>query len=146
MIRCAEIDDIPFIIRKGNEIFNDRSPGYYKIQPHLVCKYIEDEPDGQFILEIDKKIIGFILTGTDWRKKYKESLWLFWIWIDPEYRNKNMASRILEEIMIYARSKGYHQILTDVDETNIAAINILKNFEFNIDAKTLYFKKELDNL
>ena len=41
IIRNAKIDDIPQIIRKGNEIFNDSSPGYYKIQPALVCKYIE---------------------------------------------------------------------------------------------------------
>ena len=54
-----------------------------------------------------------------------------------------MASLILKEIMKYAKSKEYFQILTDVDERNVAAINLLNNFGFNIDANTLFFKKEL---
>lgn len=59
-----------------------------------------------------------------------ESSWLISMWVNPELRGCKAADRLVEAIILTARSRGFKKLALEVVDTNIAAIKLYKRHGF----------------
>lgn len=93
-----------------------------------------------YIYELDKNIVGFINYDTIYEQAELE-----YIFVDKNYRNKGIASELLNKMTDDLRQKNINQITLEVRVDNEAAISfyekngfkkvsIRKNYYGNVDA------------
>ena len=79
------------------------------------------------IYSIDDKNIGFV----DFSFIY-DRLELNYIYVEKSYRNKNIASKLMDKLIEFAIDNKCINITLEVDESNDAAINLYKKYGFTI--------------
>ncbi|MDD6387526.1 MAG: GNAT family N-acetyltransferase [Bacilli bacterium] len=79
------------------------------------------------IYSIDDKNIGFI----DFSFIY-DRIELNYIYVEKLYRNKNIASKLMDKLIEFAIDNKCINITLEVDESNDAAINLYKKYGFTI--------------
>ena len=79
------------------------------------------------IYRIDDKNIGFI----DFSFIY-DRIELNYIYVEKSYRNKNIASKLMDKLIEFAIDNKCINITLEVDESNDAAINLYKKYGFTI--------------
>ena len=79
------------------------------------------------IYSIDDKNIGFV----DFSFIY-DRLELNYIYVEKLYRNKNIASKLMDKLIEFAIDNKCINITLEVDESNDAAINLYKKYGFTI--------------
>lgn len=79
------------------------------------------------IYSIDDKNIGFI----DFSFIY-DRIELNYIYVEKLYRNKNIASKLMDKLIEFASDNKCINITLEVDESNDAAINLYKKYGFTI--------------
>ena len=79
------------------------------------------------IYSIDDKNIGFI----DFSFIY-DRIELNYIYVEKSYRNKNIASKLMDKLIEFAIDNKCINITLEVDESNDAAINLYKKYGFTI--------------
>ena len=79
------------------------------------------------IYSIDDKNIGFI----DFSFIY-DRIELNYIYVEKSYRNKNIASKLMDKLIEFAIDNKCINITLEVDESNNAAINLYKKYGFTI--------------
>ena len=82
------------------------------------------------IYSIDDKNIGFI----DFSFIY-DRIELNYIYVEKSYRNKNIASKLMDKLIEFAIDNKCINITLEVDESNDAAINLYKKYGFTIAKK-----------
>lgn len=91
------------------------------------------------IYSIDDKNIGFI----DFSFIY-DRIELNYIFVETSYRNKNIASKLMDKLIEFSIDNKCINITLEVDESNKAAINLYKKYGFTIVAvrKKYYGKND----
>ena len=91
------------------------------------------------IYSIDDKNIGFV----DFSFIY-DRIELNYIYVEKSYRNKNIASKLMDKLIEFAIDNKCINITLEVDESNDAAINLYKKYGFTIDTirKKYYGKND----
>lgn len=79
------------------------------------------------IYSIDDKNIGFV----DFSFIY-DRIELNYIYVEKLYRNKNIASKLMDKLIEFAIDNKCINITLEVDESNDAAINLYKKYGFTI--------------
>lgn len=79
------------------------------------------------IYSIDDKNIGFV----DFSFIY-DRIELNYIYVEKSYRNKNIASKLMDKLIEFAIDNKCINITLEVDESNDAAINLYKKYGFII--------------
>lgn len=79
------------------------------------------------IYSIDDKNIGFV----DFSFIY-DRIELNYIYVEKSYRNKNIASKLMDKLIEFAIDNKCINITLEVDESNDAAINLYKKYGFTI--------------
>lgn len=79
------------------------------------------------IYSIDDKNIGFV----DFSFIY-DRIELNYIYVEKSYRNKNIASKLMDKLIEFAIDNKCINITLEVDESNNAAINLYKKYGFTI--------------
>lgn len=73
----------------------------------------------------NRKIIGFSLF-----LESNKILDLYSIFISPKYRNRGVASSMINNALIYCKAKSIDKIILEVNEKNTKAINFYKKKDF----------------
>lgn len=79
------------------------------------------------IYSIDDKNIGFV----DFSFIY-DRIEINYIYVEKSYRNKNIASKLMDKLIEFAIDNKCINITLEVDESNDAAINLYKKYGFTI--------------
>lgn len=122
MIRI--INDINVINDIANNIFN------FDIKTTTYSKII--------VYEEDNKIVGFLVYDLIYERCEIE-----YIAVIEEYRNKQIASNLLEYVINDCKLNNVVNISLEVNVNNISAINLYKRFDFKIEAiREKYFNND----
>lgn len=132
MIRSAEVKDVKEINKLGKLINKD----FVKLFPMKTI--LKEEFSKVFVYEDNKKIVAFLHIT-----ELYETIDIINIVVDPIYRNKKIATLLLDYMMSDANS--IVEIVTlEVDTSNEAAIKLYKNFGFEVinTRKSYYSDKD----
>ena len=132
MIREANIYDIPRIIELG-KLLNDNFEKVYDIREML-----EDGYSKVIVYEKDDKVVGFISATCLY-----ETCDILSLVVDPEYRKKMVASNLIA-YLISDMGEDLKLVTLEVKAHNIPAINLYKNFGFEIIHKRDNYYKDDD--
>lgn len=118
------INDVNIINDIANNIFN------FDIKTTTYSKIIG--------YEMDNKIIGFLVYDLIYERCEIE-----YIAVLNEYRNKKIASQLLEYVINDCKNNNIINISLEVNVNNISAINLYKKFDFKIEAiREKYFNND----
>lgn len=118
------INDVRLINDIANNIFN------FDIKTTTYSKIIG--------YEIDNKIVGFLVYDLIYERCEIE-----YIAVLNEYRNKQIASKLLEYLINDCINNKVINISLEVNVNNTSAINLYKKFDFKIEAiREKYFNND----
>lgn len=127
------------MIRKITD--NDRKIIYQILEKEFNTIYKEDNSfSNWYIYELDHQIIGFINYDSIYEQAELE-----YIYVLPEYRNKGIATKLLEKMIDDLQSKNIKSITLEVrcnndeaikfyEKNGFKTVTIRKNYYGNIDA------------
>lgn len=112
------------MIRKIKD--EDRSYLYDIIKKEFNFIYEKDSTFSNWLVYVDNdKIIGFINFDTIYERAELE-----YIYVEKEYRRKNIATKLLENMWKILNEKNIHSITLEVNCNNIAAIKFYEKNGF----------------
>lgn len=111
---------------------------YDKIINEFNNEYKKNPFSKGYIYEIESRIVGFIIYDIIYEKVEIE-----YIFVEKEYRNKKIATLLLQK-MISSLEKGInYEITLEVRESNIKAINLYKKNGFvKVATRKKYYGNE----
>lgn len=123
MIRYATHDDLSAIL----EIYNDailNTTAVYDYKPHTIedrtAWYEKKVRDGYpvWVFEESNRVVGFATFGPfrAW-PAYKYSI-EHSVYVHKDHRGKHIATRLLQELIKFANSKGYATLIAGIDFSN----------------------------
>ena len=126
MIRKPRVDELKYL--------------YELVESEFSVKYSDNVYTNWLIYETDNKIVGFLNYDSIYDKAEIE-----YIYVDPLYRNKNIATNLLNEMIRLLDECNINSITLEVRSDNTSAIkfyekngfksaSIRKNYYGNIDA------------
>jgi ribosomal protein S18 acetylase RimI-like enzyme len=123
-------EDVLELIGRNRKDFvtyeNMRAPdGYLDVEK--ARKHFEKRNPVIIKAMIGNKLVGFVSIH-----EIDEGLKLSWLLVDREFRNKGVGSRLLEEVIRYAKSKGYNKIFLNTWHTNEKAIKLYERYGFRV--------------
>lgn len=80
-----------------------------------------------FVYEIDKKIVGSLILL---KRKNSQRLRIYSISVDPDFRGKGIASKLLSQAEKAATDQNLKALTLEVKSTNRAAIDLYVRFGF----------------
>ena len=107
------------------ETINSKDEIYSIIKKEFGVNYNDNPFTHWYIYEEDNKVVGFINMDI----KYDKSE-LVYIYIKEKYRNKGIASKLLNRAIKDLKSKEVINITLEVNENNKTAINFYKKNGF----------------
>ena len=120
MIREPNILDIPRINELGSLLEENFSKVY------SISEMLEDKYSKIYVYEMDDMIVGFII-ATD----LKETCDILSLIVDPEYRNKKVATNLID-YLISELDENLKLITLEVRANNTAAIHLYDKFGFEV--------------
>lgn len=112
------------MIRKIKD--EDRSYLYDIIKKEFNFIYEKDSTFSNWLVYVENdKIIGFINFDTIYERAELE-----YIYVEKEYRRKNIATKLLENMLEILNKKNIHSITLEVNCNNIAAIKFYEKNGF----------------
>ena len=131
MVRYANVYDIPRINELGS-LLNDNFRMVNNINEMLEDKYSK-----VLVYEEDDMVVGFI-TATD----LKETCDILSLVVDPKYRNKMVATNLLD-YLISELDENLKLITLEVASKNIAAIKLYEKLGFEVvNVRKNYYKDD----
>ncbi len=116
IIRKANIKDSKIIIELNRRFFHEKGRDWKKL---IFSKHSE-----MFVLELNKKIIGF--TGLKYHN-WNNVVQIINIFIHPNYRRKSYGTKLIKFLIKYLRKKKYRTLTAEAPSLNPALIFYLKN-------------------
>ncbi len=86
-----------------------------------------------FVVEVENKIIGYIVGGIQKDENYrnvKNICGLGGFWVDEEYRNEGVGSKLFEEFQRWCENKDTSRLQVTVSSQNLKAIKFYKKEGF----------------
>ncbi|UCC91489.1 MAG: GNAT family N-acetyltransferase [Candidatus Aenigmatarchaeota archaeon] len=124
--------DLPEIIEFKKKSTEISFPGYKFDEENFKKKLLrssEKEPKGIQVLESGGKIIGYIWFSSKKGDFGKYGL-LHHLFIDENYRGKDLAGKLIDYAEKYFRSKGIKRVKLTVTETNVPAIKLYEKLNY----------------
>lgn len=128
MIRFSKEEDIIHL----NKLLIETKSCYNKSNQNPFCKCIVYD---------DINIKGAIFF-----EEIYEKVDIDYVIVNNNYRRKGVASKLLEYLIDYCKEKSISNITLEVNENNIAAINLYKKYGFETAATRKNYYKEEDGL
>lgn len=143
MIKIEKInkEDLSSIIRIGKKIseFQVSDTGIFWSFNQL-SRWSKNKNDVCFIAKDHNNIIGFVLFSC--HMPTKKSI-LENIWIDPTYRKKGIARRLIDQALKNLGKKNISYIMGFVSEKNKKNLFFFKKVGFNIGKKGYWIDKKV---
>lgn len=136
MIRLAEVKDIPhmveIVIKHDSTMKFDAEEEIIDVFHSKLGKF--------YVYEEEEKIVGFMgYKAKRWGGD--DIFWAIWLYVDPKFRRKGIATKLYNRIENELRKIGCRKIYLDVgnEETHQEAIKFHKRNGFKLEAKLFDF-------
>lgn len=134
IIRQVRPDDIDNFVETYIKAYKDLENYKYEtkreIKNYFKWLYKRDK-EGFIVAEENGNPVGFAVGDTNWINFEGEKvLEIHEIFVLPEFRNKGIGSKLLNELLNYGIKKGRKLAELWVGKTNYKAIDFYKNFGF----------------
>ncbi len=124
-----QLDDILLIQKISNEALLSKSNLENDLK-NKMCKY--------FIAYINEEPIAYL--GSSY---VLDSLDILSILVNPNYRNKGIATKLIKELIKFCSSKDIKTIFLEVRKSNNKAIMLYESFNFTkVSERKNYYKNE----
>ncbi|MCK9302713.1 MAG: GNAT family N-acetyltransferase [Bacteroidales bacterium] len=104
-----------------------------------IAKFIQKNPDSNFIAEIGNEIVGVILCGIDGRRGY-----LYHASVKEEYRGQGIGTELVNKVLDVLKSKGIKKAGLLVKKDNIIGNEFWLAKGWNKRDELLYYSLNLD--
>ena len=97
-------------------------------------------------LATDGRIVGFLEASLrPFANGCRSSpiLFLEGVWVDPNFRRKNIGNLLMETLEAFARERGLQEIGSDCLLSNRLSAKIHKKWEFEETMRVIYFRKNI---
>jgi ribosomal protein S18 acetylase RimI-like enzyme len=137
--KLNDLEELHFILNNTKELHGEKNnPEQY---PRRWIKIVlKDKTTSVLIAEEKNKLAGFFIAEFD--KKTKSS-YLVDIFVKPEYRKKEFASKLLKEYEKLCREKGIDELTTLVLTDNKKMQSFMKKYNYRQGNKFFYYSKKL---
>ena len=78
-----------------------------------IARFLERNPETCFVAEMDGKLTGVIMAGSDGRRGY-----IYHTAVRPECRGRGIGRRLVEEALEALRQEGIHKVALVAFQTN----------------------------
>ena len=130
MIRKAVTDDYKTLVKYYNE-FDVNNVDIFEKGPFT----------NLFVYELDRNVVGFI----NYSIMYDRAE-INYIYVNKNYRKKNIASELMEFMIVDAVDNGCENITLEVSEKNTNGIKLYEKFGFEKKAVRKNYYKDSDAL
>lgn len=101
-------------------------------------RQIFDDHIAIFVLRHQERIIGSVVASSDGRKG-----WINRLAIEPEFRGRRLAARLLEAAEKFLEDSGVRVIAALIEEENTPSMAAFRNCGYEPWPKIVYFRKLL---
>ena len=117
IIRKFKLEDLQSVIELSKKAYEWKDGKEIKehaknFTNYTLEKYLS-EPEGLFVAEENRKIIGNCFGHID--EKDKELGWLWYIAIDPNSQGRGIGSKLLNNLLQYFKRKGIKKVKLGTD-------------------------------
>jgi len=146
IIRKALMEDLNLVTEQTLLLYNDHTFDDLLIENERLLK---NEKQIVFLAFESNKCIGF--THCSLRYDYVEGTkggnvgYLEGIYVDPDFRNRGIASALLKECEKWSLSKGCHEIASDCELDNLISYNFHINVGFAEANRIICFTKKINS-
>lgn len=139
-IRAMKNDDIDFVVVANKEVHDssNQTGEIIQFKERLLSDILSDNPKAYVVVALyNNEPIGMALYSTIYFADEGQIMWLSNIFIKENYRNKKVASKIIDYLRDICKEKEYYAICGAVENDNemskkfFASLNIkiLNNFK-----------------
>jgi ribosomal protein S18 acetylase RimI-like enzyme len=146
-VREMQLKDIPAVFELGQKLFTaEELPTLYRCwdERDLVALF-HTAGETCLVAECDGRIVGFALgeimekPRSAWRYG-----WLEWLGVEPEYRRRRVARRLLNQLTRLFIEREARIMLVDTDEANHAALAFFRRSGFGREHRHVYLSQNLE--
>jgi len=138
-IRKASLDDVPTLLRFEQGVVGTERPFDPTLKPLPNSYYdipgmIEDPSVQLVVAEFNDKLIGCGYARIETSKHYlqhKRHAYLGFMYVDAEWRGRNINQMIVENLKQWAIAKGLNEMRLEVYVENLAAIKAYEKAGFS---------------
>ncbi|MBQ4524130.1 MAG: ribosomal protein S18-alanine N-acetyltransferase [Lachnospiraceae bacterium] len=135
LIRKAKESDSEQICKLEQKIFSKNS------SLEEIKRQIAFEDVYYFVAVIEKKIIGYLSA-----KAVLDEVDLWYIAVEPSYRNQGIGSRLMTEFMNLINLNGMQKITLEVRRSNQSAIHLYEKNKFKeISIRKDYYRNPIED-
>jgi len=99
---------------------------------------LERDPDLFLVAEEDAKIVGAVIGAWDGRRA-----WIYHLAVDPRFRRKHIASKMLQEVERRMREKGVPKVNAQVFLWNAPSLNLFESLGYKKQSDLVQMGKTL---
>lgn len=129
--RVARESDILQLVSLENLSFN-----YDQLSKKQFTKFIRDEKNLIWILEIDKKIAGYALVF--FRRNSKKTR-MYSLCIHPDFKGMGLGRKLMLEVFRVLRKKKIESIKLEVKVSNIVGVSLYESLGFELEERIKEF-------
>ena len=138
-VRKATLDDVPTLLRFEQGVVETERPFDPTLKPHPnyyynIPRMIEDPLVQLVVAEFGGQLVGCGYARIEASKHYlrhEKHAYLGFMYVDPEWRGKNINQMIIDNLRLWAIAKGLTEMRLEVYVENLAAIKAYEKAGFN---------------
>ena len=136
--RSAALNDLPTLFEFEQGIITAERPFDPTLKTEQINYYdikamIESNDTEVVVALINKEIIasGYVqIKKANPYLKFDQFGYIGFMFVKPEYRGKGISQKIIEQLKLWAKSKGINELRLDVYEDNHKAVSAYERFGF----------------
>jgi ribosomal protein S18 acetylase RimI-like enzyme len=143
-IRLMKVDDFDAVVGIDLKVLKASRPEYYEMKFEKLFGSNDYLPASLVAEEEDGTVVGFVM-GEIYMGEYgifHEEATLDTIGVDPDYQNKGIGERLINEFMDHLRKLGVRKINTLVDWNDSRLIHFFSANQFS-PSKTINLERHL---
>jgi ribosomal protein S18 acetylase RimI-like enzyme len=147
-IREMELRDIPAVFALGQRLFTaEKWPTLYRSwDEHELLQLFGTDEETCLVAESEGLVAGFALgrmmdkPRSAWRYG-----WLLWLGVDPTFKRRGIASRLIKQITERFIDREARIMLVDTDEDNEEALAFFRRHGFGQELRHVYLSENLED-
>ena len=142
--RLLEAEDFDAIVRIDEKVLNASRPDYYELKFDQYFKSRDYLPTSLVAEDEDGNMVGFIM-GKLYMGEYgifQEEASLDTIGVDPDYQNRGVGEKLMNELIDHLRELGVKKVNTLVGWSDTKLIHFFSANKFS-PSKTIYLERSL---
>lgn len=138
-LRPLQLKDISHCNALGQQLFSFSPCLSRTFDTFVVVECYSNEPELCFVIEIEGKVIGFILASIITKAAGTRRFgYLNWVAVDKQYQRKGLGTLLASTVIRIMETKDVELILVDTPQENYAALEFLKKFGFDNPIEQVY--------